>query len=106
MKQVFANRCNSFKQECKATTTFHAVKNAENCSILVASHTERIRYLSDSSGRASLKWTVLTISCLMVLGISRFFLVEPQVLLFSLTMVAVFPILQRGDRLGWLSIQN
>ncbi|CAL5322590.1 unnamed protein product [Camellia sinensis] len=55
MKQVFANRCNSFKQECKATTTFHAVKNAENCSILVASHTEKIRYLRDSSGRTSLK---------------------------------------------------
>ena len=55
MKQVFANRCNSFKQECKATTTFHADRNAENYSILVASHTEKIRYLRDSSGRTSLK---------------------------------------------------
>ena len=55
MKQVFANRCNSFKQECKAITIFHAVKNAENYSILVVSHTERIRYLRDSSGRTSFK---------------------------------------------------
>ncbi|KAF5931762.1 hypothetical protein HYC85_027933 [Camellia sinensis] len=55
MKQVFANRCNSFKQECKATTTFHAVKNEENYSILVASHTEKIRYLRGSSSRTSFK---------------------------------------------------
>ena len=55
MKQVFANRCSSFKQECKATTTFHAVRNAENYSILIASHTEKIQYLRDSSGRTSLK---------------------------------------------------
>ena len=53
-KQVFANRCNSFKQECKATTTFHAVKNAEDYSIPATSHTEKIRYLRDSSGCASL----------------------------------------------------
>ena len=26
MRQIFANRCNSFKRECKAKTTFHAVK--------------------------------------------------------------------------------
>ena len=43
---------------------------------------------------------------LMLLGIFRFFLVELQGLLFSLTMVAAFPILQQGDRLGWISIQN
>ena len=54
MKQLFANRCNSFKQECKATTTSNAVKNAENYSILATSHTEKIRYLRDSSGRTSL----------------------------------------------------
>ena len=55
MKQVFANICNNFKQECKATTTFHAVKNAKNYSILATSHTEKIQYLHDSSGRTSLK---------------------------------------------------
>ena len=54
MEQVFANRCNSFKQECKVTTTFHAVKNAEDYSIPATSHTEKIRYLRDSSGRTSL----------------------------------------------------
>ena len=43
---------------------------------------------------------------LMPLGIFRFFLVELQVLLFSLTMVAAFPILRQRDRLGWFSIQN
>ena len=64
MKQVFANRCNSFKQECKATTTFHAVKNAEDYSIPATSHTEKIRYLRDSSGHTSLNRTVHTISCL------------------------------------------
>ena len=55
MKQVFANRCNSFKQECKAKTTFHAVKDAEDYSIPATSHTEEIRYLRDSSGRTILK---------------------------------------------------
>ena len=54
MKQVFANRCNSFKQECKATTTFLAVTNAEDYSIPATSHTEKIQYLRDSSGRTSL----------------------------------------------------
>ena len=49
---------------------------------------------------------VLVMTYLMLLGIFRFFLVELQVLLFSLTMVAAFPILQQGDRLGWISIQN
>ena len=39
-------------------------------------------------------------------GIFLFFSVEPQVLLFSLAMVAAFLILQQGDRLGWFSIQN
>lgn len=37
-------------------------------------------------------------------GIFPFFSVELQVLLFSLTVVAAFPILQQGDRLGWFSI--
>ena len=54
MKQVFANRCNNFKQECKATTTFHAVKTAEDYSIPATSHTEKLQYLRDSSGRTSL----------------------------------------------------
>ena len=34
-------------------------------------------------------------------GIFPFFSVEPQVLLFSLTVVAAFPFLQQGDRLVW-----
>ena len=39
-------------------------------------------------------------------GIFPFFSVEPQVLLFSQTMVIAFPILQQGARLDWFSIQN
>ena len=54
MKQVFANRCNSFKQECKVTTTFHAGKKAEDYSILATSHTEKIQFLRSASGRTSL----------------------------------------------------
>ena len=87
-------------------------KNAENYSILATSHTEKIQYLCGSSGYTSLKWTVHTISCLsnvlshVDVGIFRFFLVELQVLFFSLTMVAAFPIIQQGDRLGWFGIQN
>ena len=43
---------------------------------------------------------------LMLLGTFPFFLVKLQVLLFSLAVAAAFPILQQGDGLGWISIQN
>ena len=55
MKHIFTIDATVYKQECKATTTFHAVKNAENYSILATSHTEKIQYLRGSSGRTSLK---------------------------------------------------
>ena len=55
MKQIFTINATVLSKNAKQQLHFMQFKNAENNSILATSHTEKIQYQHDSSGRTSFK---------------------------------------------------